>query len=140
MNWGIKIIVGLGTFMLFIVGMGVYMVQKDTDSLEEINYYEKSLAYDQVYERKQNMLLDRAQPSIVLVGDTLRITFDKARNRGKLTFKRPADRQLDLAIPFSTQDSYYQLPLTTFVKGNWHLEIAWESGDRSYIFDQLLYF
>lgn len=140
MNWGIKIIVGLGTFMLFIIIMGIYMVQKNTDSLEETDYYEKSLSYDQVYERKYNLLIDKVEPQISIVGDTLCITFAQAINRGKLIFKRPSDNTLDLTIPLSTTNFSCKLPISTLAKGNWHLEISWESGSRAYIFDQALYF
>ena len=46
MNWGLKIVIGLATFIVFIVSMGIYMVSKDTDSLVDNDYYEKSLSYD----------------------------------------------------------------------------------------------
>ena len=44
--------------MLFIVCAGVYRVVKNTDSLEESDYYEKSLTYDHVYAERQNLLKD----------------------------------------------------------------------------------
>ena len=76
MNWGTKIVLGLGTFMIFIVCAAIYMVSNDTDTLEEDDYYEKGLSYDDVYDRKQNMQDDDAKPTIQILNDTL-ITWQK---------------------------------------------------------------
>lgn len=139
MNWGIKIVVGLGTFMLLIAGAGIYMVSKDTDTLVDDDYYEKSLVYDDVYKRKQNTLEDGAKPRLQLDGDTLVVIFMKALNKGELSFKRPSDGRLDLKVPFYTASDVFKLPMSTFLKGNWTLELTWENKDRSYMDSQSLF-
>lgn len=139
MNWGMKIVIGLGTFMLFIVGAGIYMVMQDSDSLLDDDYYEKSLAYDEVYDRKQNLVDDQAKPSVRLEQDTLVIVFKRPINKGQLVFRRPSDGTLDTKIPFYTDTEVFRLPISTFVKGSWSLEISWENNNKAYIDIQSLY-
>lgn len=139
MNWGMKIVVGLATFMLCIVAAGIYMVSKDTDSLIEEDYYERGLSYDDVYERKQNLVNDQAKPIVKIDKDTLFVRFTNAKNKGELVFKRPSDGSLDKTIPFYTASEVFTLPISTFSKGNWSLEISWESDNNTYIDTRPLY-
>lgn len=139
MNWGLKIVFGLGAFMLFIVGAGVYMVSKDTDTLVAEDYYEKSITYNEVYRQKQNVLDHQVRPAVLVRNDTLYITFVKPENRGNLIFNRPSDNKLDLSLPFLTNSRYYQLPIGSFVKGSWRLEISWQQNGTQYSFDHNLY-
>ncbi len=140
MNWGIKIIIGLGSFMLLIVGAGVYMVVKNTDSLEESDYYEKSLTYDHVYAEKQNLLKDHAKPTVQVLKDTLCLKFKDTHNQGFLKLKRPADSSLDVTLPFATTQGSYKIAITSFAKGNWQMEISWKNDHTSYLSDHNLYF
>ena len=103
MNWGSKIILGLGSFMLFIVVTVIYMVSKDSDTLIDENYYETSLSYDEVYNSKQNLIRDNAKPILKLESDSLIIQFIAAENSGNISFKRPSDGSLDQVIPFDVK-------------------------------------
>ncbi|RZL34263.1 MAG: nitrogen fixation protein FixH, partial [Pedobacter sp.] len=65
MNWGTKLVLGMAAFMLFVIGMVVYMFRvHGNDSLVEEDYYEKGLDYDKEYDAKRNTLLDKAEPSV----------------------------------------------------------------------------
>lgn len=139
MNWGLKIVVGLGAFMLFIIFATIYMVSKDSDTLIDENYYENSLSYNEVYDRKQNLVDDDARPLLKLENDTLSIIFKSTNNKGELSLKRPSDGSLDKVIPLFTSSNIYTLPVSTFSKGNWNLEINWESNNKSYVDNQSLY-
>lgn len=134
MNWGLKIVIGLGIFMLFILSAGIYMVSKDTDSLEDENYYEKSLHYDEVYQRKQHVSDNHVRPKVKLSGDTLTITFVQPHNQGELNLRRPSDQRKDVVLPFVTEGEgrIYQLPIAGFLKGKWQLEINWTQGEVAY--------
>jgi|SRR5690606_338620 hypothetical protein len=140
MNWGLKIVLGLGIFIIFIVSAGIYMVTKNTDTLEDEDYYERSLSYDEVYQRKQNLLDDHARPTVSVKNDTLYITFSRPHNRGELIFKRPSDNMLDVALPFVTESQYYRLPVGSFTRGSWRLEISWQQDGTPYTSDHNLYF
>jgi len=64
MNWGIKIVIALASFMVLIVSFGVYMVSTDTDTLVAEDYYERGLNYD----RLRN--IDSLQQAVDTVGVT----------------------------------------------------------------------
>lgn len=136
MNWGMKIVLSLAAFMLFIVAAGVYMVNQDTDTLVEEDYYERSLKYDQVYNRKQNVLDDQATPIIQFNSDTLIIIFMQENNRGTLRFQRNSDGSLDKKMPFYTENNIFKLPTTFFQKGNWNIEISWDTSGKEYVANQ----
>jgi len=139
MNWGAKIVIGLGSFMLFIVCVTIYMVNKDSDTLLEDDYYEKGLTYDDVFDRKQNLQDDNAQPILKLENDTLSIIFKSDNIKGDLNFIRPSDGNLDKVIPLFTTTNTFKLPLATLAKGSWSLEINWESHNKKYIDTQTLF-
>ena len=139
MNWGTKIILGLGSFMLFIVASGIYMVTKDSDSLIDDNYYESSLNYDEVYNRKQNLIHDEVKTTIVQRKDTLYIQFNSTDNKGEFIFKRPSDGSLDRSVPFYTTTDMLKLPISDLQKGNWSLELNWENSGKKYIQSQAFY-
>ncbi|MGN0002375.1 MAG: FixH family protein [Sphingobacterium composti] len=139
MNWGNKIILGLGSFMLFIVITVIYMVSKDSDTLIDDNYYEASLSYDEVYASKQNLLRDDAKPILKVQHDTLTISFVDVNNEGTILFKRPSDGALDINFPFTTKDKVFKMPIASFKKGNWNVEISWKHNNVNYIHNQPLY-
>ncbi|OYD40808.1 FixH family protein [Sphingobacterium cellulitidis] len=139
MNWGYKIVFGLGAFMLFIIGAGIYMVSHDNDTLVESDYYEKGLNYDETFHKKENLLNDHARPKIQLLKDTLLIQFSTSGNKGNLNFKRLDDKSLDLQLPFFSKTNQFKLPVSTFKKGNWNLEIDWVHSDKSYISDHAVF-
>lgn len=139
MNWGTKIFLSLGVFMLCIIGAGIYMVSHDTDTLEETDYYEQGLNYDQVYNKKSNVAKHKAEPVIKINHDTLYIQFATVANSGNLIFKRPSDRSIDLQLPFETNTGVYQLPISTLKKGAWNLEIVWKSEGLEFLTDQQLH-
>lgn len=139
MNWGYKIVFGLGAFILFIVGAGIYMVSNDSDSLVDPDYYEKALNYDETYHKKENLLNDKAKPSLQVNQDTLTITFQTEGNQGSLNFKRPNNGKSDKTIPFATNTKQFKLPVTSFEKGNWNLEIEWKHAEVAYISDHAVF-
>lgn len=139
MNWGTKIFLSLGVFMFCIIGAGIYMVSHDTDTLEDTDYYEQGLNYDQVYNKKSNVVKHHVEPVIKVNQDTLYIQFANVANSGNLIFKRPSDRNIDLQLPFETKTGLYQLPISTLKKGAWNLEIVWKSGGLEFLADHQLH-
>ena len=139
MNWGTKIVAGLGSFMLFIMASGIYMVTKDSDTLIDDDYYENSLNYDEVYNRKQNLIIDDVRALISQHLDTLVIVFSSEGNEGELILKRPSDGSMDRVIPFLSNTTSLKLPIVEFQKGNWSLELRWQNNGKNYIQSQAFY-
>lgn len=132
MNWGGSIVVGMGAFMAFIVGSVFYMVGQDTDTLEEENYYDKGMHYSAVYELKENLHRDRATPSLRLQGDSLSVNFATSSNKGTAHWKRRSDAKLDQEQTFQTLTDSVMLPLTSFARGHWEIELTWDGAGTSY--------
>lgn len=139
MNWGVKIVIGLGIAMTSIVATGIYMVSQDNDSLEDIHYYEKGLNYDSDYERVENTNRHHAKPTFQLSKDTLLISFTGKTNVGTLLLKRPSDNRLDEQHDISTSGSQYALPLAHLQTGAWKLRLEWIHEGRRYLEEKDIY-
>ncbi|WP_270089667.1 FixH family protein [Sphingobacterium sp. SYP-B4668] len=139
MNWGNKIVISLAIFMIGIVCAGIYMVSKNSDTLEEEDYYEKSLHYNDRYDRKANVNKYEAQPHVANIKDTLFIEFRGSQNKGKIMLRRPSNGHLDLDFPFVTSSGIYRLPVTTLTKGMWELGIEWESAGITYFYEKSIF-
>lgn len=139
MNWGFKIVIGMALAMTSIVATGIYMVSKDTDTLEEGDYYEKGLSYDDEYAKKENVLVHHSKPAIKLLNDSLIINFRHEKNSGMISFRRPSDRRMDKKAPFTTTASLYTMPVNSLNKGVWRLRLEWESAGITYLQDEELY-
>ncbi len=140
MNWGYKIFLSLAVFMIAIVAAGVYMVSNDSDTLEEEDYYEQGLNYDSAYEKKKNVLDFNEEPSISVRNDTLYIVFKAENNKGKLTFRKPSDKNQDKELPFQSVSRLYQLPVSAFEKGLWNLYIDWKTDGKQFLVEKDIHF
>lgn len=132
MNWGGSIVVGMGAFMAFIVGSVFYMVRQDTDTLEEENYYDKGMQYSEVYKLKENLQRDRATPTLRLQGDSLCIYFSTSSNKGTAHWKRRSDAKLDKEQAFQTSADSVMLPLASYARGHWEVELTWNGAGTAY--------
>lgn len=137
MNWGAKIAVALGICMVGIILTVLYMITQNTDTLEDGDYYERGLMYDEVYAMKLNLQRDGAEPSVAVHADTLTIQFTSGSNQGELLLRRRADRNLDVRMPVNTgANTSFRLPLHAFNHGAWQLVLEWESGNVAYYFEK----
>jgi hypothetical protein len=58
MNWGTKLIIGMLSFMSFIIVLAVLMITSKPDPLVDEDYYEKGLNYDSEVQRMERMKKD----------------------------------------------------------------------------------
>ncbi|MES2455900.1 MAG: FixH family protein [Bacteroidota bacterium] len=136
MNWGAKIVIGMGIFMSFIVVLIVLMFRSETDALVENDYYEKGLKYNSAYALKEQVIKDQAAPEIKLAADSMIIKF-KTQASGSLTLMRTADKHLDKNLRFET-DSLRELSLATgpLSKGQWRLILQWSNSAGTIYLDE----
>lgn len=138
MNWGTKIVLGMLAFMLFIIGMVVYMFKvHDNDSLVEEDYYEKGLNYDQEYTAKENVLNDNAEPSIKINAHQIIIELkDSAIYELKLI--RPANAAEDKKSKGNTigATNLILIDRAHMSTGLWSLELKWMSNHKQYQFNK----
>lgn len=134
-----RIVLGMAIAMTAVVGAGIYMVSNDTDTLEESDYYENSLNYDQDYNQKEQAVQAHAVPLVSLLNDTLQIRFQSAGNKGQILLKRPSDNSMDMKLPFEITKNEYRIPLHALKNGAWHLRINWKNGNEDYLYERELY-
>lgn len=139
MNWGVKISLVLAVFMIAIVSAGIYMVSRDTDTLEDYDYYEQGLQYDAVMEQKQNLLKHGAVPTLSVAADSLFIEFVKPGNAGQLLLRRPSDRSEDTVVAFDVSGTVYQLPVAELSRGLWEVKLEWASNGTLYLHEQRIF-
>lgn len=137
MNWGTKIIIGMLTFMSFIVVLAILMFRSDTDALVDKDYYEKGLKYDETYRLKAQVLLDSVVPDISVEKKSLLIAF-KTTAEGTIKLVRTADQRQDRILSFkTTEGNKVEIPLNSLSGGQWKLILNWKSGDgKSYLNEQ----
>ena len=139
MNWGGYIIIGMATAMSAVVATGIYMVSSDSDTLEDPEYYEKGLAYDQDFNRKEQTIRQQARPDIRVANDTLQIVFSKNGNAGRLLLLRPDNQLEDKTITFSVPGNSYYLPVSALSAGAWQLRLDWEQGQDHFLHEQRIF-
>jgi hypothetical protein len=136
MNWGVKVLIGMGTFMSFIIVLVVIMFNSKTDALVDNDYYEKGINYNKVYNLKEQVNLDHARPEIALSDKTIGLTFTQ-QAKGNLKLMRTSDKRLDKTMPFETdQNRQILIPAVNLPKGSWRLIIEWESLSKKYLYEQ----
>ncbi|MES2828039.1 MAG: FixH family protein [Bacteroidota bacterium] len=136
MNWGTKVVLGMIAFMLFIVGMVLYMFSvHGNDALVDEDYYEKGINYNQEFNARQNMLNENAVPKVELTDKQLRIQLKDSASY-ELKLMRPSTVKDDIRDSGSTVSDANLIILSTanMHKGLWFLELKWRSGDKDYLF------
>lgn len=138
MNWGTKIILALSSFMLFIIGSVVYMLISNKDTLEDTNYYERALQYDETYQRKQMVLTNHQEPIVEVIDNQLTVTFVNTISTGKLTLRRPSDQTRDVSIHLDSSIDY-KIPVQLLQSGLWNCILEWEYNGDNYLFEENIY-
>lgn len=135
-NWGTKLVVGMVSFMTFIVVLAVMMFNSKPDALVDNDYYEKGLNYNADYNLKEQVKADHAAPEILVLPGEILLTF-KAAAEGKVKIVRPSDKRMDKVVNFKTDVEYRSaIPSKEIAKGRWKLIITWNSAGKSYLDEQ----
>jgi len=135
MNWGKGIVFGMAAFVIFIVGMCVYMVSSPTDSFDH-EYYEKGLDFDHDFSREQQVVKDHAQPIIQLGADKIEFTFAQPA-KGTIKFMRPSSTSSDKIYQINSAQA--EIPITSLAAGDWQLVFEWTSNKKAYLYQKEIY-
>jgi hypothetical protein len=136
MNWGTKIVMGMVAFMMFIVGMVIYMFHvHGRDALIEENYYEKGINYNAEYDAKQNVLHDDAKPKITITHTQIVIQL-KDSAQYELVLMRPANSDDDIKLKGNTTGTSHLILVdrTKMARGKWFINLSWNIGGKAYLF------
>ncbi|MCX6158754.1 MAG: FixH family protein [Ignavibacteriota bacterium] len=141
MNWGYKIAVFFGTFVLITTGVTVYLMNQKVDIVTE-NYYEKELKYQEQIDKVTRTRALKESVEITNTGKELIIKFpnlpDKNQTKDFISLYRPSDDSKDVKIPILTDTSKTQLvSVDRLVKGYWKAKINWTSGGSEYYYESV---
>ena len=134
MNWGKGIAIGIGLFMAFILALAIYMMGQ-TPELEEKNYYEKDLRYQQEMEAKKNAssLARPAQVTYDSLAKTVVVALQLPEAvKGTIAFSRPSDASQDISLPLMPQDGKQVVPVGHLSAGLWRMQLNWETAGKQY--------
>lgn len=137
-SWGHGVVIALGAFILFILGMIFFFPngQKNSELITD-NYYEEELKYQEVIDAKN--LADRLteKPSVTVEKPGITVTFPEAFNNQNTKFSfylfRTDDKNLDIKKEFTlSEKNAHLIPAKVLSKGNYTLKVLWTSGKTKY--------
>ncbi|OCX53887.1 hypothetical protein BEL04_06265 [Mucilaginibacter sp. PPCGB 2223] len=137
MNWGKGIIGGMIAFMLFIIGMGIYMFTVPEDGYDH-QYYEKGLSFNNDFNKERQVTIDNARPVITADRQAVALTFTVPA-KGVVKFVRPSDAHLDREYEFNTNGDVFLLSRQNIPDGEWQVVIDWKSNNKAYLYQQKFY-
>jgi hypothetical protein len=135
MNWGKGIVGGMIVFMLFILGMCIYMFIAPADDYDH-QYYEKGLSFNHDYDREQQVSKDHAQPMITMTGDSITFLFSQPVT-GSVKFQRPSSTDMDKI--FKLDGKQVTIVSAAIKPGPWQLVFDWTSNNKAYLYQHEIY-
>lgn len=139
-SWGHGILIALGAFMIFILGMIFYFTQTMQNSeLITEDYYQEELLYQQVIDAKKRADALAEKPEVFLDSEGILIIFpqqERDLQDLKLILFRTDDKNLDIKTDFSLNDkNQYLIPKKVLAKGSYTLKLMWKKNKESYQMD-----
>lgn len=134
MNWGTKLVIGLGSFMLFILVMGYFMISaSNNDGLVDDNYYEQGLQFDQETEAIERVYQENVEPRLDRKDGQLIISMPAAAPY-ELKLMRKSSAQDDVKLSGNTigDANLIVIDMSKLAEGNWLLELKWKHAQKAY--------
>jgi hypothetical protein len=142
MNFGHKIAIGYTFFVLFIVVMAV-MSFKQNFQLEEENYYEKELAFQDEITAENNYSLLEGATEINAV-NAFNVVLPKElilhQTKVNVELKRPSNAKYDKSYVFELNNTNkIQLPTKGLISGVYNLKLTFEMDGKAYLYKTGIY-
>lgn len=129
MNWGKGLIISMTIFIVFIVGLGFYMINNN-DALYEQDYYAKGEAHT------ETMAAESAAVGITVnyVAPELTIQLGEEGYVQKVTFKHMGDSKFDRVIinPNDKRQEVFALEVPQLKSGLWYVEVSGTLGGKAF--------
>jgi hypothetical protein len=139
MNWGYKILVVYGVFVVGIMFL-VFKSSNQKMDLVTSDYYGKELKYQQIIDQSKRVsdLTDTIRYEIK--GNDLLVHFPKdfagKSISGTVELYYPADENKDMKQDFSLLDSVFSMSISTANKGLHELHITWKADGKDYYYEK----
>ena len=140
MNWGNKILIGFGTFIIGI-GTMVFIAMKQTNEMVDSNYYEKELLYQGKIDASKNLHALAEKLTVIDSAGFIRMQFPKVsvdnKPVGYIEFLRSSEQKRDVNVKLAADASGVQvLPKSRFINGVYQLRIDWTNNGIKYFHQQ----
>ena len=136
MNWGGKIAVFLGIYMIGIIAVVWFTMTLDVNLVTK-NYYPDELVYEEQITRLKNTKSLAIKPSVNLSTNRklVILTFPQGiiPDKGIITFYRPSDFTKDRKLKINLDEANQQQFATeSLLPGLWKAKLLWEKDGKSY--------
>lgn len=140
MNWGYKILVVYAAFVVMMLGM-VYVASRQTNEMQDENYYAKELVYQNVINGKNNLNALPDKVEVITTDQHVQIDLPKEASthvsEGHIRLMRPSAQKEDVDIALAVNENGQQLiPISKFSKGLYKLQLNWKSNSKDYYFEK----
>lgn len=130
MNWGKSIALAMAVFVLFIVGLGVYMAS-NSDSLFEKDYYEKGENHTAV----MNAEAVGKDVTVKYANGNLIVELPKPGTVQTVVIKNMANANLDqkLSNVENQTKTKFTIRLDSISTGQWYASVSGQMDSKAYI-------
>jgi len=140
MNWGHKLTIVIGIFILAMLSM-VYLAFQQTNDMVDTNYYDKELKYQLKIDAAQNLNAASTEVLVTQFEKDVKILIPKNLTKnfanGKLEFLKSDDKKRDINLSFQPDTTgQFIIDGKQFVRGLYKVRLQWESEDKSYYREQ----
>lgn len=142
MNWGYKILLVYGVFVL---GIGFLVVKSSTQKMDLVttDYYNKELKYQEKIDAVDRVTHLSGDVKYEITNNMLHISFPKdfdgKKIEGEVTLYCPSNEDKDIRHKFSTGDTCMTMPINGNTKGNYQLQLTWRADHIDYYLERKLF-
>ncbi len=141
LNWGHKLAISMTVFIGFIVTLGIIM-STNNDSIEETNYYEKGLHYDNQIEREKNTKSLVEKPKIYFDNQSVALVITKPSNlkitATEMLLYKPNAKSSDVLVDVGglVENEEVKIEMVNLAKGKWIAKFNWSDEERNFYMEQ----
>lgn len=141
MNFGHKIGIFYGLFVIFMITLVTLCIKQKDISLVSDDYYKQEIAYQAEIEKQHNaeQLVNPVQIAYTAEKQEVTLSFPEEQKgaTGKVKFYRPSDAKKDITIDLALNETAEQeIPVNHLTKGLWVVKLEWEKAGKAYLKEQ----
>ncbi|MFN3849851.1 MAG: FixH family protein [Spirosomataceae bacterium] len=138
MNWGHKITLFYGSFVVFMITLVTLCVKQKDIFLVSDDYYKKEIAYQDeiIKNRNTNSLSSAVKVEYKAELQQVQLDFptEVIGSTGKVQFYRPSDAKQDFTLDLAIQKQNSQnIPTQNLKKGLWVVKIEWQKDGKEFL-------
>jgi hypothetical protein len=139
MNWGKGILIVMLAFITFIIVMIVGFFSHSVD-LEDANYYQKEIAYEDEITRLKNASELENKPVIKVTENHVTVQFDDDMEYTgiELLLKRPNDESSDQRFEIENT-KFFSIDRSALQKGKYNIELLFSANNKEYLQKESIY-